>query len=373
MSLQTPIWDAETWKALPELKGDIEADICVVGLGGSGLACILELLELGQNVVGLDAGGLAGGAAGRNGGFLIAGTAAFYHDALKDLRRERARALYTLSLQELDRMHAETPDFIRRLGSLRIAISPEEEDDCQQQRLAMGADGLAVQPYDGPEGKGLLFPEDAAFNPLQRCRHMATLALARGAQLFERSAAEVISKNRVVTPQGSVHCKAVIVAVDGKLEQLLPELKGRVRTARLQMLATAPTAELSLPRPVYARYGYDYWQQLPGGAVALGGFRDYGGDAEWTDEAKPSDKVQHRLETFLRQHIGVQAPVTHRWAAPVGFTSTGLPIFEEVREGVWAIGGYNGTGNLIGALCGRSAAQLVVTGKSEAAAYLLSG
>jgi gamma-glutamylputrescine oxidase len=45
-----------------------------------------------------------------------------------------------------------------------------------------------------------------------------------------------------------------------------------------------------------------------------------------------------------------------------------LPIFEEVREGVWALGGYNGTGNVIGSILGRAAAQLLITGSSEVAA-----
>ncbi len=41
--------------------------MCVVGLGGSGLTAVSELLARGARVVGLEAGGVAGGAAGRNG------------------------------------------------------------------------------------------------------------------------------------------------------------------------------------------------------------------------------------------------------------------------------------------------------------------
>jgi gamma-glutamylputrescine oxidase len=52
----------------------------------------------------------------------------------------------------------------------------------------------------------------------------------------------------------------------------------------------------------------------------------------------------------------VSAPVSHRWAASVGYTADGMPIMEEVRPNVLAIGGYNGTGNVIGAICGRAAA-----------------
>ncbi|MBV9773967.1 MAG: FAD-binding oxidoreductase, partial [Gemmatimonadetes bacterium] len=65
--------------------------------------------------------------------------------------------------------------------------------------------------------------------------------------------------------------------------------------------------------------------------------------------------------------IGVRAPITHRWAASVGYTADGLPVLEEVRPGVWAIGGYSGTGNVIGAICGRAAAQLAACGRSELA------
>jgi glycine/D-amino acid oxidase-like deaminating enzyme len=136
------------------------------------------------------------------------------------------------------------------------------------------------------------------------------------------------------------------------------------------MLATTPTDEVRLPRPVYARWGYEYWQQLADGRIALGGFRDFGGEREWTEEWEPSETVQARLEGFLRERIGVRAPVTHRWAASVGYTPSGLPVLEEVRPGVWAAGGYSGTGNVIGALCGRAMAQIAMTGSSPLAGTL---
>jgi gamma-glutamylputrescine oxidase len=59
--VNTPVWDDGNWPGLPSLEGDLEAEVCVVGLGGSGLAAIHELLRLGRSVVGLDAGPVAGG------------------------------------------------------------------------------------------------------------------------------------------------------------------------------------------------------------------------------------------------------------------------------------------------------------------------
>ena len=359
-----PVWDDGDWTPLPALEGEAEADVCVVGLGGSGLACVLELRRRGASVVGLDAASVADGAAGRNGGFLLAGTTRFYHDASHALGRDRARAIYALTIAEIDRMHAETPELISRVGSLRIADSADEEADCAEQGEAMARDGLPVESYDGREGCGLFIPTDGAFQPLARCRTLARRAIEGGARLYERSRVTTVATGRVTTRGGTVRCRSVVVAVDGGLGVLLPELAGRVRTARLQMLATAPAPDLGLRCPVYARYGHDYWQQLPDGRVALGGARDLGGDAEWSTWAVPSPAVQGVLERILRERLGVRAPITNRWAAIVGYTSDLMPIVDETRPGVWAVGAYSGTGNVIGSLLGRAVAEAVVEGGS---------
>lgn len=358
----TPVWDVGPAPDLPRLEGDVDADVCVVGLGGSGLACVGELVRLGARVVGVDAGRVGGGAAGRNGGFLLAGLALFHHDAVARYGHERALALYRLTLDELDRLELETPSLVSRSGSLRIAESDAELADCAAQLAAMRADALPVDRYEGPEGVGLLVSGDGTFQPLARCRALATRAVSTGARLFERSPVIRMDASVVQTERGLVRARQIVVAVDGCLERLLPELAPRVRTARLQMLATEPTTEVRLPRPVYARWGYDYWQQRPDGAIALGGARDIAGESEWTTNATPTPAVQAALERRLREQLGVRAPISHRWAASVGYTPDYLPVVAEVRAGVWAIGGYSGTGNVVGALLGRGIARSLRAG-----------
>lgn len=358
------MWEDGQWLGFAPLRGDLSADVCVVGLGGSGLACIHELLAHGLRVVGLDAGMVGGGAGGRNGGFFLAGIADFHHDACVALGVDRAVRLYRSTLREMDRMAAETPSVIRRTGSLRIAASSEELADCELQLERMTADGLAAERYLGHEGRGLLFPSDGVFNPLRRCRELATRASISGARLYEATTALDVTSGAVHTTQGTVRAPHIVVAVDGGLTRIFPELADVARSARLQMLATAPALDVTFPRPVYYRYGYEYFQQLPDHSIALGGFRDAGGDAEWTDVAEPSPALQGRLETLLRTQLGVDAPVTHRWAGVVTYTESGLPIVREVRPGVWALGGYNGTGNVVGAICGRGVAQRIARGSS---------
>jgi gamma-glutamylputrescine oxidase len=360
VTLHRRVWDHDGWTPLPHLVRDAQTHACVIGLGGSGLACIHELLDLGKRVIGIDAAGVASAAAGSNGGFLLAGSYHFHHDAVGRYGRRRALGIYRLTLKQLDRIEAATPEAVRRVGSLRIAMDDEELADCDAQYDAMRADGLDVERYDGVEGRGLLFPHDCTFDPLLRCRLLARRALERGAQLYEHTPAVRVEPGRVTTPLGTIRCDHVFVAIDGGLLRILPELAGRVRIARLQMLATAPTDEVRLPRPIYARYGFEYWQQLPDGRIALGGFRDRAGESEWTDSDETSQPVQQMLECHLRDVIGVQAPITHRWAASVGFTDDGLPVLEEVQRDVWTFGGYSGTGNIIGALCGRAAARIAV-------------
>jgi len=360
----------------PPLAGPTTAEVVVVGHGAAGLTAAALLAEAGVDVVALDGGGPGAGASGRNGGFLLAGLAEAHHDVRARLGRGRAAALHRLTTDALDATAAAHPDTVRRVGSLRVSRSPEEDADIAAQLEAMRADGLPVEPYDGPEGRGLLFPQDAAFQPLVRARELARRATGASARLHGATPVVAVEPGLAVTGVGRVTAsRAVLVAVDGGLEHLVPALTGRVRAARLQMLATAPAHDVALPRPVYARFGLDYWQQLPDGRVALGGGRDVGRDDEWAPHwpwrAATSPPVQEHLERVLRDEIATAAPVEHRWTGVVGFTPDHLPVLAEPAPGLLAVGGYSGTGNLVGPLCAGWAVDRLL-GRSNPLAALLT-
>jgi glycine/D-amino acid oxidase-like deaminating enzyme len=380
-------WDdaIADWVGLAPLAGDVTADACVVGLGASGLAAVEALLDRGLSVVGVDAGRVAAGAAGRNGGFLIGGPELALHRAI-DAWGETAVDLYRATLAELDRLaDLLGPEIVRRVGSIRLAGLPgqpasaaEAEDraaelaDCGLQAIALRAHGIAVEEYDGPLGRGLFLPDDAATNPALRAIRLAG-RLADRAQLHEHTRVTDIGAGRVETEHGIVGAHAVVVAVDGGLDVLVPQLAGRVRTARLQMLATEPIADLErLPCPVYARWGYDYAQQLPDGRLFVGGGRDRFAQAEWTTDAEPSGPVQAHIEAVAAQLAGEPVQVRARWAASVGYTGDERPLCTIVDDGVVAFGGYNGTGNLVGPVTARAAVALVLDG-TPPPPYLNSG
>jgi len=368
----TPVWgDPSAWQNPAALEGDVSADVCVVGLGGSGLAAVGAALDAGATVVGIDAGPVAGGAAGRNGGFLLAGAALFHHAAVDAWGEDRALAIYEASMAEIDRLEAELGRIVRRVGSLRIPASPEEEEDCARQLAALRRHGLPARRADGPTGAGVFIPGDGSIHPLERCRALARRALERGARLYCDTPALELAGDRVRTPSGAVDCDAVVVCVDGAIERLLPELDGQARSTRLQMLATEPIAPGTIACPVYDNWGYEYWQQLADGTVALGGGRGTYAEREWGQPAEPDTDVQSLLERLLRERVGVEAAVTHRWAGVIAYTPDRLPVFAEVRPGVLAVGAHSGHGNVLGSAAGRAAVAIALGGRPPRLAQAL--
>lgn len=350
--------------ATPLPADPVRADVVVVGLGASGLEAIVLLAEAGLDVVGLDANGIAGGAAGANGGFLLAGLPDFHHEAVGRHGRPAANSWWHRTVEELDRLEEDEPSF-QRVGSLRIGADEDEERDCLIHLAQMKRDGIDALAYDGPEGRGLLVPGDGMFHPGQRCQRLASRALDAGARLHAPAPVQSVDtgRTRVASPDGGtreVRSRVVLVAVDGGLEHVVPEVASTVRTARLQMLATAPLPPPTVPRPVYRRFGLDWFQQRRTGEVLLGGGRDVGGDEEWDAPAEPSEAVQSHLDRLLGE-LGLDwAAVTHRWAARAAFTTTRLPIDAQPRPRVHVVGGYSGHGNVIGSLLARQAARRIL-------------
>lgn len=360
------LWDVEvTRPEFEAISGDLTCDVLVIGLGGSGLTATLAAAQRGLNVIAIDAGRIAAGAGGRNGGLLLAGIADFHHNAREMVGRERAVKMYQHTLTEMDLMQATAPDAVNRNGALRLAHDEIEQKDCQAHFDALVQDGFPVQWYDGPQGVGLKITSDGVFHPTKRAVTYAELATKAGARIFTNSPALKVESGEVTTPNGRIKATNILVAVDGNLQKVLPELSDRVQPVRLQMIGTAPAEEVDFEYAVYVRDGWDYWQQLPGGQIAIGGGRDLSIETEFTDINEPTEFMRNYLSDRLRG-LNVHAQVEHHWSAIVGYTNNDLPIAEEVKPNVYAIGGYCGTGNVVGALLGRAVIEKIATGASDA-------
>src|SRR6476619_881254 len=93
----TSYWLDEPRLDLPDGRFDGRAEVAVIGGGVTGCSCALTLAESGVRVRLHEAGEIATGASGRNGGFALRGATASYDRARAELGPESARRLMTLT------------------------------------------------------------------------------------------------------------------------------------------------------------------------------------------------------------------------------------------------------------------------------------
>ena len=374
-----PYWLDAPYEARPPLAGRVEAEVCVIGGGVGGLSCARTLAERGVDTIVLERTTIAGGASGRNGGFLLAGVAAFHNDARELYGHEHARRLYASTLsaqQEIYELAARLGigDAVREVGSLRVAVSEDEAERVSGQVAALKEDGFPAELVGRDElppvlrRRGLcacLVDHDAALHPARWYRALAGAAEQAGARIFEGTAVRgpvpAPGEGELVTGEGSVRARHVVVAADGALPALVPDYEGRVRPRRLHMVASEPMEQHIVDQLVYPRWGFEYFQQRRDGRLLLGGFSDLDGPASYTDREEGSDEVWARLEAYLRDELGLDTRVSHRWVGVVGYTEDQLPYVGEVpgRPGLYVAGGYSGHGNLPGYVAGQEIADLI--------------
>ena len=351
----TSLWLKEPHDGLPRFRSGERAEVVVIGGGVTGCSCALTLAQRGVRVHLYEAREIAGGASGRNGGFALRGATLPYDEARRELGDDRARVVMELTERALDRMEELAGDAFRRVGSLRLAFDEDEREALRREHDALRDHGFAVEwvdeldpPLDRLYRGGILHPQDGSLQPARWVRRLALHAAEAGAEIREGERVSI----------EELDADAIVVAGDGFIPQLLPELP--VRSTRGQVLATEPLRELRYDRPHYARGGYDYWQQLPDGRLVIGGNRDVSFDTEETDVEETTDLVQDRLEALVEQLAGYRPNVTDRWAGIWGTTPDLMPLVGEVREGVWVAGGYSGHGNALGLACGDLVARAIL-------------
>ena len=352
-------WLEDRGEPLPRTALAGAPEVEIVGGGVTGCSCALALAEAGVRVRLHEARQIAGGASGRNGGFALRGGAMAYDAAQRQLGRERARSYWQLTEQAQARLALLAGDAFRAVGSVRLAVDEEERAALRAEFEALVDDGFAAEwldandlttPLRGRFAAAVVHPPDGAIQPARWVRRLARLAAAAGADLVEGSR---------VASLDELEAERVVVATDGLGTGLVPELDERVRPTRGQVLVTESLPKLIFERPHYARHGFDYWHQTRDRRLVIGGSRDAGGTAEWTDDEAVTEVVQSRIEALARELLGRALRITHRWAGIWGTTDDLLPLVGQVpgQPRVWVAAGYSGHGNVLGFASGELVAR----------------
>jgi glycine/D-amino acid oxidase-like deaminating enzyme len=367
-----------------ELEGTVEADVCIVGAGYTGLWTALELrrAEPSLRVVVVEKETAGFGASGRNGGWVLgalvgskAGWIARGGEA-GALALERA---IQATVDEVGRRVAEEGidcDYVKG-GTLTVAQSPLELRRLLAQRgeeSLLDADALAGRVRVRGAVGALFSPHCARVQPAKLVRGLAAAAERAGATIHERTPALELGPGRVRTPAGEVRARWVVRATEGYTAGL-PGLRRRLAPVTSAMIATEPLRDST-----WAEIGWDgcetmldgrnlytYLQRTADGRIALGGRGEpyrYGSGTE--RERPPGAAVVEGLRNRLRDLFGIEPEIAAAWQGVLGVSRTWRPAVgvDPARGCAWA-GGYAGDGVAASNLAARTLRDLILGHDSE--------
>jgi gamma-glutamylputrescine oxidase len=329
------------------------ADVLVIGGGITGTSVMHHLRARRMDGVLVERAHIAAGASGRNAGFLLAGVADNYSEAVRMFGRERAREIWHRTNENHDTMiEAVRGQDVghRRLGSAILASGAKEMEQLAESAQLLNEDGFDAR-WDGQR---LINPKDGEINPAAMVGALARMAppgaICEGVDVVGVHSSPI--GVNVLTLHQECFAEIVILATNAYTPQIAvagPDNQAvtpaAIQPRRAQMLATAPFGRPVSDLPTYSHFGYRYWRQLPTGEVLIGGWRDTDYESEVGYDERPTETIQTHLDAQLKR-MGAEVPVTHRWAGTMGFTESGLPQIGPVEgaPNVYICAGYNGHG-----------------------------
>lgn len=368
---------AEPLAPLPPLKGSTRADVCIVGGGYTGLSAALHLAQRGLDVVLLEAHRVGFGASGRNGGQVGSGQRLEQDVLERMLGRDDARLLWDMGedakalVQELVTTHAMDCPF--RPGVLHADWHASEvrHSHAYAEKLARDYGYDKVEPLDraalqaivgAPGYKGGALDHGAGHvHPLRFALGIARAALAAGARMHENSLVTAVHPGPrpiVETETGRVEAEHVILAANGYLGGLMPQVAARVMPINNFIIATEPLGERAasvLARPVAvadSKFVINYFRLSEDGRLLFGGGESYG--YRFPDIAKTVRKPM--LQVFPQLS---DVRIDYAWGGTLAITMNRLPCFLRPAAGVLSASGYSGHGVALATLAGRVLAEAV--------------
>jgi len=364
------------------LQGATRADVCIVGGGYTGLSAALHLAQRGLRVVLLEAHRVGFGASGRNGGQVGSGQRLEQDELERIAGFEAARRLWDMGeeakalVQALIADHAMPCEFAP--GIVHACRKPSEVTHARAyaEKLQRDYGYDKVQPLDR-EALQAILPSDAYcggdidrgaghLHPLNFAIGLAQAATAAGATLHERSTVTAIEQGprpRIVTAEGHVEADHVILAANGYLGGLMPQVAARVMPINNFIVATEPlgprAAEVLRENVAVAdtRFVVNYWRLSEDDRLLFGGGESYG--------YRFPDIARTVRAPMLEVYPGLaETRIDYAWGGTLAITMSRLPCFLRVAPNILSASGYSGHGVALATLAGKVMAE-AVAGQAE--------
>ncbi|MBA4785270.1 MAG: FAD-binding oxidoreductase [Rhizobiales bacterium] len=363
----------------PQLQGEIEADVCVIGAGFTGISAALELCERGYSVVVLEAERIGFGASGRNGGQIVNGYSRDLQTIAGRYGSDKAVKLGAMSLEggEIIRNRVATYKIDCGLvqGGFFAAFTDKQVREMAAHKAnweKYGHSGLEMVGKDEVSryvktdryAGGMIDRLGGHIHPLNLVLGEAAAVESLGGRIFEGSrvtGVETGERPLVRTAEGSVRANYVLVCGNAYLSPLLPEIHGRMMPVSSQVMATEPLdaelAESLLPANYCvedANYILDYYRRTADNRLLYGGGIGYGGHdpKDLTSVIRPN-----MLKTFPQLK---DVRIDYAWSGNFALTLTRIPHMGKISETVFFSHGDSGHGvtttHLLGKILGEAVA-----------------
>ncbi len=373
----------------PELPGDVDADVAIVGAGLTGLWTAWHLLQRqpALRVVVVDRDSVGFGASGRNGGWcssllpMSLESLEAHHGFGAAVRMQQAMHDNVDQVVEFGRDHG-IGEACHLGGTITLARTPPQVERLQAHVESMARFGFAddYRWIDADEARrecagtrvlgGVHTRQCATVHPLRLVHAVARAAAAAGAAIHERTTVAEIRSREIVTSHGTVRAEVVVRATEGYSGQFAGERRALLPIYSL-MIATEPIDdetwhEIGLAdRPTFhdARRLIIYGQRTTDGRIAFGGRgAPYHFGSAVRPEFDTDAHVRELLADSLRELFPVLADVaiTHHWGGVLAAARdwTSFVRFDRTA-GFGTAGGYVGDGLSTTHLAGRTLAALI--------------
>jgi len=365
----------------PEIAGDVEAEVCVIGGGLAGLTIVLELARRGRPVILVEAERLVAAASGRNGGFVYNGFAESIANVAVRVGRDAARALYLLSRHGTEYVRreiaahdpsirmgegwlcAERRDTGEMLKRRRDSLMRDYDDERIFLDTAETRQRLASTRYH----QSLLDPRAFHMHPLRYGLMLAGLAEAAGARIFEASPVLAVGGRdgqwRVRCRQGTVKAAQVVHAVSS-LDRRLHRLTGQALLPVATYVAVTnflPGQEaIHTPAAVSdSRRAGNYYRLIDDNRILWGG-------AITTRISEPRRLAERMRADMVSVFPQLSAArIDFAWASLMAYALHKMPLIGRDGEGQWYATGFGGHGMNTTAMAGLLIARAIAAGDDE--------
>jgi len=345
----------------PPVKGDISADVAVIGGGFTGLSTAYHLRKdnSGMKVAVLEAEVVGFGASGRNGGFSMTlfglepavTKALFGHQRTVEAHRYMERAVDYVD--KLVKEHKIQSDYWFP-GFLRAATTPGYVKRIQHDLeilTSMGITGIEWIEADKIRAEvdsplflgGWWEPRSGLLDPAKQVRELKRIALQVGAEIYEETPVTEIkrgTKFTLTTPGGTVTADKIVFATNA-YSHLIPGLRSKQVPAFTHMVVTEPLTEKQMKTIGWkSRQGIEdarnlvhYFRLTIDNRIAMGGSDvslSYGRNMERDMNLHTFADLERDVVLLFPHLKGIR--FTHRWGGPVSVTLDMAPAIGHIGD-----------------------------------------